>query len=73
MTEMFLRFVTTHPEFKPFLENGLAEAIMEVDRKSQKSIFEMPQTVSWERVASKIPRIYYDLIDVVEEEKRRFS
>lgn len=73
MTEMFLRFVTTHPEFKPFLENGLAEAIMEVERKSQKSIFEMPQTVSWERVASKIPRIYYDLIDVVEEEKRRFS
>jgi glucosyl-3-phosphoglycerate synthase len=73
MTEMFLRFVTTHPEFKPFLENGLSEAIMEVERKSQKSIFEMPQTVSWERVASKIPRIYYDLIDVVEEEKRRFS
>jgi glucosyl-3-phosphoglycerate synthase len=73
MTEMFLRFVTTHPEFKPFLENGLADAIMEVERKSQKSIFEMPQTVSWERVASKIPRIYYDLIDVVEEEKRRFS
>jgi len=73
MTEMFLRFVITHPEFKPFLENGLAEAIMEVERKSQKSIFEMPQTVSWERVASKIPRIYYDLIDVVEEEKRRFS
>jgi len=60
ITEMFLRFVTTHPEFKPFLENGLAEAIMEVERKSQKSIFEMP-------------RIYYDLIDVVEAEKRRFS
>jgi glucosyl-3-phosphoglycerate synthase len=73
MTEMFLRFVTIHPEFKPFLENGLTEAIMAVERKSQKSIFEMPQTVSWERVASKIPRIYYDLIDVVEEEKRRFS
>jgi len=73
MTEMFLRFVTAHPEFKPFLENGIAEAIMAVEHKSQKSIFEMPQTVSWERVASKIPRIYYDLIDVVEEEKRRFS
>lgn len=73
MTEKFLRFVNSHAEFKPFLENGLAEAIMEVERKTQKSIFEMPQTVSWERVASKMPRIYYDLIDVVEEEKRRFS
>ena len=73
MTEKFLRFVTTHPEFKSFLEKGLAEAILEVERKTQKSIFEVPQTVSWERVENKIPRIYYDLIDVVEEEKRRFS
>jgi glucosyl-3-phosphoglycerate synthase len=73
MTEKFLRLVTTHPEFKPFLENGLAETMLEVERKTQKSIFEMPQTVSWERVANKIPRIYYELIDVVEEEKRRFS
>jgi len=73
MTEMFLRFIATHPEFKPFLEQGLAEAIVEVERKSQKSIYEMPQTVSWERVENKIPRIYFDLIDVMEEEKRRFS
>jgi glucosyl-3-phosphoglycerate synthase len=73
MTEKFLRFVTTHPEFKPFLNKGLAEAILEVERNTKKSIFAMPQTVSWERVENKIPRIYYDLIDVVEEEKRRFS
>lgn len=73
MTDKFLRFVTTHPEFKPFLKKGLSETILEVERKTQKSIFEMPQTVSWERVENKIPRIYYDLIDVVEEEKRRFS
>ena len=73
MTEKFLRFVTTHPEFKPFLKQGLADVILEVERKTQKNIFEFPQTVSWERVANKIPRIYYDIIDVVEEEKRRFS
>jgi glucosyl-3-phosphoglycerate synthase len=73
MTEKFLRFVNSHPEFKPFLENGLAEAVLEVERETQGSIYETPQTVSWERVENKIPRIYYDLIDVVEEEKRRFS
>jgi len=73
MTEKFLRFVTTYPEFKPFLKQGLAETILEVEQKTQRSIFEMPQTVSWERVENKLPRIYYDLIDVVEEEKRRFS
>jgi glucosyl-3-phosphoglycerate synthase len=33
----------------------------------------MPQTVSWERVSSKLPRIFFDLIEVIEEEKRRFA
>ncbi|UCF86480.1 MAG: hypothetical protein JSV50_21420 [Desulfobacteraceae bacterium] len=73
MTERFLRFVNSHSEFKNFLENGLAEAILEVERKTEKSVFEMPQTVSWERVSNKLPRIFYDLIEVVESEKRRFS
>ena len=73
MTEKFLRFVNSYSEFKPFLEKGLAEAILEVERKTQPSIFAMPQTVSWERVSNKLPRIFYDLIEVVEEEKRRFS
>ena len=73
MTEQFLRFINSHPEFKPFLENGLAEAVLSVEARSQQGIFEFPQTVSWERVYSKLPRIYYDLIDAVEQEKRLSS
>ena len=73
MTERFLRLVNTHSEFKPFLENGLAKAILRVESKVQQSIFEFPQTVSWERVYNKLPRIYYELIEVVEQEKHRFS
>lgn len=73
MTEKFLRFVHMYPEFKPFIDNGLAEAILTVERKAEQSVFETPQTVSWERVSNKLPRIFYDLIEVVESEKRRFS
>jgi glucosyl-3-phosphoglycerate synthase len=73
MTEKFLRFVNSHPEFRPFLEKGLAAAILSVENKTQRGVFAMPQTVSWERVSNKLPRIFYDLIEVVEEEKRRFS
>ena len=73
MTEQFLRFVSSYPEFKPFLENGLAEAILSVESKAQESVFEIPKTVSWERVSNKLPRIFYDLIEVVENEKRRFA
>jgi glucosyl-3-phosphoglycerate synthase len=73
ITEKFFRFVHSHPEFKPFLENGLADTILKVESNSQASVFEMPQTVSWERVSNKLPRIFYELIEVVEDEKRRFS
>jgi glucosyl-3-phosphoglycerate synthase len=73
MTERFLRFVNSHDEFKPFLDRGLAEAILSVEAKNRERLFEIPQTVSWERVANKMPRIFYDLIDVVEHEKRSFS
>lgn len=73
ITERFLRFVHSHPEFKPFLENGLADAILSVESKAEQHIFETPKTVSWERVSNKLPKIFYDLIEVVEEEKRRFG
>jgi glucosyl-3-phosphoglycerate synthase len=72
ITERFLRFVHSHTEFKPFLEQGLSDAILEVERRAQQGVFQMPQTVSWERVSNKLPRIFYDLIEVVEGEKRRF-
>ncbi len=73
ITERFLRFVSSNSEFKPFLEQGLAEAILSVEKKNRQSVFQIPQTVSWERVSNKLPRIFYDLIEVVEHEKRRFS
>ncbi len=73
VTERFLRFVNSYPEFRPFLQNGLADAILAVEKKTQQKIFETPQTVSWERVNNKLPRIFYDIVEVVEEEKRRFA
>jgi len=36
-------------------------------------VFETPQTVSWERVSNKLPRIFFDIVEVMESEKRRFS
>ena len=73
MTEKFLRFVHSNPEFEPFLQNGLAQAILDVEHKTEQRLFETPQTVSWERVSNKLPDIFYDLIEAVEREKRRYS
>ena len=73
MTEKFLRFVNSHEEFSEFLKNGLAQTVLAVENKTEKQLFETPRTVSWERVSNKLPNIFYDLIEVVESEKRRFS
>lgn len=73
MTEKFLRFVSSHHEFKPYLDGGLLDAIVSVEKKTARSLFETPQTVSWERVSNRMPQIYYDLIDAVEADKGRFS
>ncbi len=72
ISEKFLRYVNSYPEFKPHLDQGLAETILKVEQASSQKIFETPQTVSWERVSNKLPDIFYDLIEVVEEEKRRY-
>lgn len=73
LTERFLRFINSYSEFKHFLAEGLAETIISVESKTQQSLFQTPQTVSWERVLNKLPGIFYDLIEVVESEKRRFA
>lgn len=73
MTERFLRFVHSYEEFSPFVEQGLVDAIFKAEERNKEKVSQMPQTVSWERVSNKLPRIFYDLIEVVESEKRRFS
>jgi glucosyl-3-phosphoglycerate synthase len=72
LTDRFLRLVNTHPEFKPFLEQGLADTILQVEDKTRRALFEIPTTVSWERVSNKLPDIYLDLVEAVEQEKQRF-
>ena len=73
LTERFLRLIHSHDEFQPFIDKGLVDTILAVEKKKEEMVFEMPQTVSWERVSNKLPRIFYDLVEVVENEKKRFS
>jgi glucosyl-3-phosphoglycerate synthase len=73
LTERFLSFVTSNDEFRPFLEAGLAQAITRAGMKIRDQLFETPHTVSWDRVIMKLPRIMYEIIDVIEAEKRYYQ
>jgi glucosyl-3-phosphoglycerate synthase len=35
-------------------------------------LFETPHTVSWDRVNMRLPGLMYELIDVIEKEKKRY-
>ena len=54
------------------MESGLARAIDQVGLKVRDQLYETPQTVSWDRVNLKLPEIMCEIVDVIEEEKKRF-
>ena len=57
LAELFLSFVNTNPEFGRYLDNGLFDTISQVAEKGEKSIFELDQPPSWERVTACLPQI----------------
>jgi glucosyl-3-phosphoglycerate synthase len=73
LTDRFLSFVAVNEEFKPFTDEGLLEAIHHAGLRMRDQLFETPRTVSWDRVTMKMPRIMYDLIDVIESEKKIYQ
>ncbi|MFZ3046148.1 MAG: hypothetical protein WA151_09560 [Desulfatirhabdiaceae bacterium] len=73
ITERLLRVIHTYPEFKPYLNQGLAETILGVEHRMSREIFEIPQTVTWERVANKLPDIFKDIRKAVKAEEARFA
>jgi glucosyl-3-phosphoglycerate synthase len=72
LVDRFSTFVGSDKAFEPFLASGLLQTIAQTAQKAQIKLFETPQTVSWERVARRLPKIFFDIIDVVEQEKKRY-
>ena len=72
LVDRFTAFLGSHKAFEPYLGSGLLQAIAETAKKTQDKLFQTPQTVSWGRVERKIPKIFYDIIDVVEKEKKLY-
>ncbi|SFN10363.1 hypothetical protein [Thermodesulforhabdus norvegica] len=71
LSDRFISFVAGHEEFQPYVKQGILKTISDVARRSSQQLFETPQTVSWERVIRKLPNIMFELVDVIEAEKRR--
>lgn len=67
--ERILHTVYRCPQFKPFIRNGLVEAVLSIGTSEPSPVFETPVTVSWDRVSHKIPEIYDVLLEAIRQEK----
>lgn len=73
LTERFLRLLSSDDRFRKYVKNGLDKDLLDYERENQNQLFEVPQTVSWERTLMKLPRILYDISDTIEKEKAFYA
>ncbi len=73
MADKFLRFTSTHPEFKSFNDQGLQQKILEVADRIRQTPTGHAETPSWERVQERCPDIILRIIDVIESEKQKWG
>ncbi len=66
LAERFLFFVNSHPQFQPLLQLGLNQFICQAAASGQGSMYEIPQTPSWERALDKMPDILDELRQAAE-------
>ena len=72
-TEKLLRLTTTHPEFKPYIDAGLQQAILSVEEKLKAQNLKARHLPSWERILWKSPDIGTDIVEALEADKEYFK
>ena len=73
VAEKLLRFTATFPEFKPFVDMGLQQTILDMEAKLRSLSLEVRSLPSWERILWKLPEINVGIVNALEEDKQRFK
>jgi len=73
VADHIVRFVSSHEEFKTFVDQGLIQTLAKVQENMMKDVFIEGELPSWERVQAKDPDIIEAIIDVIETEKIKYG
>ena len=73
IAENIIRFVSSHDEFKPYLDSGFISTVMKVEERLRREVYIEAELPSWERVQEKDPDIIRAIIDVIETEKAKYG
>ena len=73
ISEMLLYHLQSNKEYGSFLKYGLDQVVLNMAAQSPVNLFEVPQTVSWERAEFKLPDIRSRLLEAAAEARARFA
>lgn len=73
LADMMLRFTASHPEFKPYVDQGLQQTILNLEERLKEESLNVRHLPSWERILWKLPELSSSIVDALEEDKQRFK
>ncbi|MDO9515002.1 MAG: hypothetical protein Q7J01_02740 [Syntrophales bacterium] len=73
VSDNLLHLLVNDQRFRGYKDAGLIDDLIAYEKESKNRIFEIPQTVSWERIIMKQPDILSDIRDAVEKETAFFA
>jgi glucosyl-3-phosphoglycerate synthase len=73
ITDRFLRILLSDKRFHKYLDAGIDDDLLTYERENQSQLFEIPQTVSWERIIMRMPGILDEIRDVIDREKALYA
>jgi glucosyl-3-phosphoglycerate synthase len=73
LSENLLHLLVSDKRFERYKDAGLVDDLLSYEEENKNRIFEIPQTVSWERIIMKQPGILNDIRNAVEKEMVFFA
>jgi len=73
VSDNLLHLIVNDQRFRRYKDDGLIDDLIAYEEESKKRIFEIPQTVSWERIIMKQPDILKDIRDAAEKDTAFFA
>ncbi|MBN2539371.1 MAG: hypothetical protein JXB09_04925, partial [Deltaproteobacteria bacterium] len=68
ISDSLMHIIVNDPRFQKYKDAGLIDDLIACEKESKNRLFEIPQTVSWERIIMKQPNILGDIQDAIKKD-----
>ncbi|MBW2559027.1 MAG: hypothetical protein JRD69_09405 [Deltaproteobacteria bacterium] len=68
ISDSLMHIIVNNPRFQKYTDAGLIDDLITCEKQNKNRLFEIPQTVSWERIIMKQPNILGDIRDAIKKD-----